>query len=185
MFNSIIEAIKNKWRDWTGGKEQPYISPIPADAAVNTPTPTPNVPQAILDFNKYIPKGSPFHPTQPPPKIANEFFSRFGASNEATPAALVGWSENAGWNPNARNINNNGTIDRGLTQINSQTFNEMMNKRRYREQLNGAGIYTAQDLYDPIKNIAAHKVTHQYEQDAGVRPWRWWYGWQNKHFKIK
>lgn len=45
MFEDIVNAIRNRWDDFVSGGKT--ISPVPENYSPPTPTPTPNIPQAI------------------------------------------------------------------------------------------------------------------------------------------
>lgn len=76
--------------------------------------------------------------------------------------------ENTQLNPNADYTNTNGSIDRGLFQINSDTFKDL--QRRKGSQLKKTGANTFEDLYDPIINIKVAKIIY----DEGG--WDRWFG---------
>ena len=83
-------------------------------------------------------------------------------------AARVLQGENSGRDPNAENRNRNGSIDRGLFQINSNTFTDFM--RRKGGELRKFGIETFEDMFDPEKNsIMAGFIKAE-------QGWRAWYG---------
>lgn len=61
--------------------------------------------------------------------------------------------ENASFNPKARNVNRDGSVDLGLFQINDKhTFEPYMRNRP--EIMRQIGITRFEDLEDPVKNIA-------------------------------
>lgn len=82
------------------------------------------------------------------------------------PRVLAG--ENANHNPKAENKNKNGSIDRGLMQINSNTFDDFM--RRKGNLLKSKGITSYDDMYDPQKNLTMAKIIWD-EQG-----WKAWFG---------
>ncbi len=82
--------------------------------------------------------------------------------------SLVLDGENRGRNPMAENYNSDGSTDRGIMQINSNTFADFM--RRKGNILKGLGINSYDDMYDPVKNIIMGKLIFD-EQG-----WSAWYG---------
>lgn len=68
--------------------------------------------------------------------------------------AIARWESN-GWGcglePNAFHNNENGTQDRGLFQINENTFADF--QRRLGAKMAAQGIYTFDQMFDPEKNI--------------------------------
>lgn len=64
--------------------------------------------------------------------------------------------------------NEDGSVDRGLFQINSNTFSDLM--KRKPERLAAYGIKSYDDMLDPIKNMAVAKIIYE-EQGTGA-----WYG---------
>lgn len=97
---------------------------------------------------------------------ANALASVFG--NEAADAVRVLAGENSRHDPRARNRNNDGSEDRGLFQINSNTFNDFW--RRKQRVLQAAGINSYNDMYDPTKNAMMAKII---KDEQG---WKAWYG---------
>lgn len=83
-------------------------------------------------------------------------------------ATRVLQGENQGRNPRAENRNNDGSIDRGLFQINSGTFADF--QRRKGNLMAQAGIKSYEDMFDPAKNAKMAKIIHD-EQG-----WNAWYG---------
>jgi hypothetical protein len=80
----------------------------------------------------------------------------------------IEYGENRSYNPNARNFNSGGTEDRGLFQINSDTFNDF--KRRYPKTMASNKIASFDDMYDPYKNAVMANIIFN-EQGFGA-----WYG---------
>ncbi len=145
--------------------------------------PIENIPEnRILDVGKYQGASDSEIPL-PSQEIQDLLWKYF--PDEATASAVALAGENKGFNPNAKNLNANGTYDYGLMQNNTATLREMLGKGRYGNQLREGGINAPEDvLGDAEKSILASKVTRQYENDAGVDPWSWWYGWQNNGYNI-
>lgn len=91
----------------------------------------------------------------------------FGEHAEEAYLTLNG--ENGGWNPTVPdNKNNDGTLDRGLFQINSNTFNDFFRRKSKLLQANGINSY--EDMYDPTKNAVMARIIYN-EQG-----WNAWYG---------
>lgn len=143
------------------------ISPQPRRLAVeqyqgmsSTPIPSPN--QEITDLLfKYIPE-------------------------DATKSATIIAGENGSYNHSpSPNLNNDGTYDNGLSQINTKTFADLLAKAKYAQQLRDYGIKSIADAQSsPEKGVQAFKVARDYEKDAGAPDASWWYGWQNKGYTI-
>lgn len=83
-------------------------------------------------------------------------------------AARVLMGENQGRNPRAENRNSDGSIDRGLFQINSNTFADF--QRRKGNLMAAAGIRSYDDMFNPTLNAKMAKIIHD-EQG-----WDAWYG---------
>lgn len=129
-----------------------------------------------------------FNPKQPPPDIGSlirEFFP-----NEATPAAAVFASENATFDPNRPdNINKkDGSADRGIPQINENTFNGLM--QRQGGALKEMGINSFDDMRDPRKSLIVAKMIKEGSLQANnaegrdTSGWGPWYGWQDTGFNL-
>ena len=111
-----------------------------------------------------------------PPKTVNVDFSKekfatpikryFG--KQAANAVRVLGGENARRDPNAENHNSDGSIDRGLFQINSNTFADFM--KRKGALLRENGIRSYDDMFDPTKNTIMASIIYK-EQG-----WNAWYG---------
>ena len=77
--------------------------------------------------------------------------------------------ENRQFNPRAENTaNNDGSMDRGLFQINSNTFTDFQN--RHGDKMAALGINTYEDMFDPTKNMLMAQLI---KQEQG---WAAWYG---------
>ena len=164
-------------------------SPTPSSSAVPvsfpvSPTPVSTNNNFVFDFNtlkrnpKYATTGPRpgFQPQQPPANIGNLIRSTF--PKEATTAALVASTENATFNPRRKdNINRaDGSIDRGIFQINSNSFNGLMKRRG--AELQAKGIFNFDDMWDPKKNIEVARMIY----DEGG--WGRWFGWQDTGYDI-
>ncbi|MBK9272861.1 MAG: transglycosylase SLT domain-containing protein [Saprospiraceae bacterium] len=99
-------------------------------------------------------------------KYSDVLNSVFGG--EADDAMRVLQGENAPLDPRAVNINTNGSEDRGLFQINSDTFADF--QRRKGNQMRKAGITSYDDMFDPVKNA---KMAAIIKDEQG---WKAWYG---------
>lgn len=88
--------------------------------------------------------------------------------NEASDAIRVLAGENSKHDARARNRNNDGSEDRGLFQINSNTFNDFWARKQ--DLMRQAGIKNYNDMYDPVKNAAMAKII---KDEQG---WKAWYG---------
>lgn len=180
------EATANGWMPITeantvrigGGNPN---TPVPSPTA-SAPSPTPSPQERILDVGAY--QGiSPTEVPLPSQDIQNLLWETF--PNEATQSAVALAGENARFDPNATNVNSDGTTDYGLFQNNSKTLDDLLKKQRYAVELRAAGINKPEDvLGDPKKSAIASAITRKYETDAGASPWSWWYGWQNKGYNI-
>ena len=178
----------------TYGRVKPSTPPtIPTNKPIpsSQPQQTTEVPSFYFDYGglrrdqQYADTGSRpnFNPSQPPTNIATPIRRHF--PNEATAAALVAGTENAAYDPRrADNINPVGGIDRGIFQINSNTFNGLM--QRQGELLKSYGINSFEDMYDPDKNAFVAKLIHQNSQQANPQTAGWgpWYGWQSTGYDI-
>lgn len=107
-------------------------------------------------------------PHRVPDHIAQLLRQNFEPVNEATNSARVLFGENGGYKSNAVNNNRDGSVDTGLFQINSNTFNDFM--KRKGNLLRKNGINTYQDMYDLNKNAAMARIIFD-EQG-----WNAWYG---------
>lgn len=127
-------------------------------------------------FEKYQnPTG--FNPQQPPAYLSKIIQKTF--PNEATMAALLAATENAKYNPNAENLNDyNGhqSLDRGIFQVNSDSFNGLLKRRN--PEMQALGINNFNQMFDPNLNSQVAKMI----LDEGG-PGRW-FGWQNKGYDL-
>lgn len=91
--------------------------------------------------------------------------------------------ENPTFNPLAVNKNPNGTIDTGLMQVNSETFDDLMKHDYWRGALERRGITSYEDMKDPHKNALTamlilmrgnyNNATGSMKE--GIRNWIQWY----------
>lgn len=157
---------------------KPLISPI----SVNRPRPT-NMPSPMaspqpeqpfyFNFDKYK-NTTGFKPQQPPKPIADIIRKHF--PNEATTAALLASTENALYNPKADGINTDQSIDRGIFQINSNTFNGLRARRTREMDAIGANSYD--QMYDPELNTQVARMVYD---EGGLGRW---FAWQDKGYDL-
>lgn len=123
-----------------GYQPRRVASPQPAQA---TPMPT------------AIPNGSPYD------EIINQIFG-----DQSSNAFRTLQNENSRLDPKAENrYNSNGTVDRGIFQINSGTFNDFQRRNAL-----PPSVKSFEDLFDALKNIEMAKAI--YDQQG----WDAWYG---------
>lgn len=167
----------------------PSATPLP------TPTPAPIQQPAgndgfIFDYNQlprdqYYAQHGPrpnFQPQQPPPHIGSIIREVF--PNEATRAAGLAVTENSQFDPKRKDAINYDkktgqelSRDRGLFQINNNTFAAEMSK--FGDKLRGMGINSYEDMYDARKNALFAKHLHE-TYGAGR-----WFGWQDTGYDLK
>lgn len=193
---SMVRGADNSW----------YIPSWPGSARAsepsNTPTPTPSPSaqpqQASSNFrfafetlprDQYYAQNGPrpgFQPQQPPANIGDIIRRIF--PNEATSAAAVAATENGQYDPRrADNVNpSDGSIDRGIFQINSNTFNGLM--QRQGDRLKKLGIRSFEDMYDPEKNAIVAQIikegAQQFRPETNPNGWSGWYGWQDTGYDL-
>lgn len=161
-----------------------------------TPTPAPKMnlgtvsaqvkrPQGTnqIDFTGYTQASGAPLPT-PNQQTADLFFKHFGADKMATAAAAVAYPE-SGYRPNAvSGVNKNGTVDYGIMQINSGTFDGLKKRRPGEMAALGITAETPYDvLLDPNINMEVAKLIRKDEewnqsQGYDVPDFGQWYGWQ-------
>lgn len=88
--------------------------------------------------------------------------------DQATNALRTLQGENSRHDPRAENRNRDGSLDRGIFQINSNTFADF--QRRKANVMQQYGINSYDDMYDPVKNTIMAKIIWD-EQG-----WNAWYG---------
>lgn len=110
---------------------------------------------------------------QPPADIAEILREYF--PEDATRSAIAAQTE-SGYNPEATNVNKNGSVDTGLFQINSDTFKDFMQRKGH--ILEQYGINSYNQMKNPIFNAAMAKII---EDEQG---WNAWYGPKNKNYKM-
>lgn len=122
---------------------------------------------------------------QPPSNIAQIIREIF--PDEATAAAAVAGSENGRFEPGptADNVwNKDGSIDRGIFAINSNTFNGLMSRQG--GKLKEMGINNFESMYDPRKNAQVAKMIRAGSKQANPQTQGWgpWFGWQDVGFDL-
>lgn len=152
----------------------PTPKPTPKPTAKPTATPAKPNQSLMFDYTQY-PNTTGFAPQQPPASIAQLIWSLF--PNEATKAAIVAASENGTFNPKVKdNVNSDGSIDRGLWQINDRTFNGLMARKP--KQMQQLGINDYSQMLDAYLNSQVAKLI----KDEGG--WGRWFGWQNTGYDL-
>lgn len=193
------QMVNNGWKV-SNSNNTPTPSPAPtsspiAQAVAQQVSPPPNQ-QADPNFRfayeqlardpNYATEGRGrpnFTPSQPPADIGNIIRSNF--PKEATQAALIAATENAQFDPNRPdNINANGSADRGIFQVNEDSFNGLM--QRQSDLLKKHGITSFDDMHDKNKNAFVATLIQQGSKQAnpqtnGFGPW---YGWQDTGYDI-
>lgn len=158
-------------------------------SSTSAPTSPSSDPNYTFAFNNiprdvnYKSNRSNFQPQQPPKPIGDLIRKYF--PNEATTAATVAATENGTYDPKRPdNVNPQGGIDRGIFQINSNTFNGLIQRQPH--LLRSMGITSFNDMYDPEKNIATAKIIREGSRQANPQTAGWgpWYGWQNTGYNI-
>jgi hypothetical protein len=190
IFNNHKEAAPINGKS-DSSNEQPVQAPasdsIGSKASVN-PAPSTDL---KVDFTKFPndqngAKRKGFVPSQPPSDIA-ALIKKYFPDNYSQ-AVLVANTENAQYDSKrADNVNSaDGSRDRGIFQINSNTFNGLM--QRAGNELKAAGINSFDDMYDPEKNIFVARLIQQgakaYKPDTNPNGWSGWYGWQDTGYNL-
>jgi len=129
-----------------------------------------NEEKAKLPVKKEVPviqENTTYKLPTPPEEISNVINQVFGELGST--AQKVAASENGLFKPDRDSPpNSNGSIDRGIFQINSNTFQDYM--RRMPNVLNDMGIASFEDMKDPTLNSKMAKLI--YENQG----WGAWYG---------
>lgn len=147
-------------------------STTPSATQTPTPTPTPS------PYQQYIAIGMP---NAVPPNIAQPIMNSFDDIHQATNAARVlshpmsnsfipgdpqsnnhmNMGENGSFKTNNIDIrNSDGSIDRGLFRINSNTFNGLISRPDTKAALQAKGITSWDDMNDPQKNADAARLIY-------------------------
>jgi hypothetical protein len=177
-------------------KDEPKPMKAPASDSISS-QPTPNPPASStsnkIDFSQFknnqdsaFRKG--FTPSPPPAEIA-DIIKKYFPDNYSQ-AVLVAATENAQYDPKRPdNINTkDGSHDRGIFQINSDTFNSWQQKAG--DKLRAAGINSYDDMYDPEKNAFMARLIQQgakqwnNSQGFNTNGWSGWFGWQDTGYNL-
>lgn len=153
------------------------ISPLPKPKApVITPTPTPTS-QSWAGHNIQIPDSQGNGNSQVPQFAAQALMNAFDDIGEATNAATVlhhprsqtrtksevlrmgeSWNhgENASYKTVADSTQSDGSIDRGLMRVNSNTFNGLM--KRHPGWMSKIGVSNWEQMKDPVLNAQVGRL---------------------------
>ena len=141
----------------------PTATPQPTPEVTTPPTPNPWEQAGRPATNPYAEQMSAFGEN-----AGNmERVLRWGEPDDQGYGANYG-GENLSYNAEGDNQNSDGSIDRGLFQINSNTFADFL--RRKGDVMTSLGITSFEDMKDPQKNIQMAKLILE-EQGYGA-----WYG---------
>ena len=165
-------------------KKQFTIPPKEAEVYKQQISPQIQNQKRFYDTTKYSKEaGNGGQINQPPENVARLIDKYFPELPEATKAAIASDSESM-YNPQAQNINDDGTIDRGLFQINNKTFQEYFSK--FPKKMQEYGISSYDDMYDAEKNTAmAALIVNSLRTLKGDRVgWEGWYGPAGKGYNI-
>lgn len=126
-----------------------------------------------------------FNPQQPPAQIGRIIRDVF--PHDATAAATIASTENATFDSNrADNVNSDGTVDRGIFQVNQNTFNGLM--QRQGNKLKELGITSFDDMRDPRKNALVARMIRDgaraYRPETNPEGWGGWFGWQDTGYDL-
>lgn len=98
-----------------------------------------------------------------PQDLARAIVTHFGTGIEAVQAAVVAWSENGRFDPNAMNVNTGGSRDVGYMQINFDIHQQMLHDQ--------FGVTAPERLSDANINVAAARIIY----DKAGGKWTPWY----------
>ena len=129
------------------GFTEPMQQPVPGRVQAATSGPIQRT--AVADAIDLTPPKTPFD------EQINDAFGK-NADNFRRVLSHPAGGENKGFDPLVENRNDDGSTDRGLFQINSNTFIDFM--RRKPGTLKRAGIVDFDDMFDVEKNIAMAKI---------------------------
>lgn len=179
-MNQTIKPIMNQLGSNFQAKMNPasYAQPVQAQVApkmpaekMATPTPTPAQKKIVIPYSQ---TGQPF---EVPQQVATVISNAFG--DKATEAATVlnhppavspvsgavTYGENGSFivdpnNPRFDTTNTDGSVDRGLFRINSNTFNDYQRFPELNQQMQKYGINSWDDMKDPQKNAYMAKMIY-------------------------
>ncbi|MBU2061866.1 MAG: hypothetical protein KKH44_08485, partial [Bacteroidetes bacterium] len=152
----------------SGEKTTPNV--MPKSIARPTPKQAPYAPNITIPYSQ---TGEPY---QVPENIAQPILNAFNDINQATNAATVlnhppmlspisgktTYGENASFKTANIDIpNNDGSIDRGLFRINSNTFNGMLQDPFWGKAMQKYGINNWDDMMDLQKNAFMARLIYQ------------------------
>lgn len=154
-MDDIFDTAKNYVLKYTKkilNSRNKVVSPIPEDYLLSQATKKnqektefPKQSKFLATWGRELPNWN---------EIYRMVIQTFGKEGHNMMRVLEG--ENRGLNPRAENINKDGSVDRGLFQINSNTFADFM--RRKPKKLYEAGIRSFEDMYDPEKILRWQKL---------------------------
>lgn len=150
--------------------KQQLVSPEAPPNVIGTPSQmkmsvkyNPNLGNQVTAPAQYIPQ--PFKVN--PAAVIDPFVKQiFGNQYTNWYRAMNG--ENGSHDPTREYHNDDGSVDRGIMQINSNTFNDFL--RRKGDMMKQMGINTFNDMFDPLKNIKMGKLI--YDEQG----WNAWHG---------
>lgn len=197
QFLNSSSTTSSRWKEPTNELIQVKDDGVPQTVPQATPRPVqPNDPAFRFAYETmprdqtWAEKGPRpgFQPAQPPADIGQVIRDVF--PNEATMAALLASTENGQFDPRRKdNVNANGQgRDRGIFQINENSFNGLM--ERQAEKLAQMGINSYEDMYDPKMNAQVAKLIKEgsksYNQSLGkdTSGVGGWYGWQDTGYDL-
>jgi|YNPMSStandDraft_2_1061718.scaffolds.fasta_scaffold17307_2 hypothetical protein len=158
----VIKRLSDVYESLDFNESDDMISPIP-DENIKTPV-VENLNDKVVVKN--IPSKKSYEEKISYPKQVISSIIDYVFKDEADNMRLVLKGENASWNPKAININKDGSVDRGLFQINSNTFYDF--KRRYPEKFKKYNINTFDDMDNPLKNALVAKMILD---EQGYKAW--------------
>lgn len=151
------------------GAEGP-LQPPPGSQEGGTPPPRESTawvrfePDGRILFNlQGFRNGACNPPDEIPQDLAEAIITHFGAERLGAEAAVVAWSENGRFDPQAAPTNTDGSGDYGYMQINSVHFPKLQAR---------LGISDMRDLFNADLNLAAARIV--YDDNGGS--WNPWYG---------
>jgi hypothetical protein len=158
----VIKRLSDIYDSLDFNKSNDIVSPIPDENIKRPVVESPNDNIVV----KNIPSKKAYEEKMVYPKEVISSIIDYVFKDEADNMRLVLKGENASWNPKATNINKDGSVDRGLFQINSNTFYDF--KRRYPEKFKKYNINTFDDMDNPLKNALVAKMILD---EQGYKAW--------------
>jgi len=158
----VIKRLSDIYDSLDFNKSNDIVSPIPDENIKRPVVESPNDKIIVKNMpSKKAYEEKMIYPKETISSIIDNVFK-----DEADNMRLVLKGENASLNPKATNVNKDGSIDRGLFQINSNTFEDF--KRRYPEQFKKYNINTFDDMDNPLKNALVAKMILD---EQGYKAW--------------